>query len=79
MRSNAAEGEDEVGNDTMNNLDKLLGTPEPAESSEPPPPPRALDAEAKKEGARVAADLAAAQARIAREKAAQNNRKLVKT
>tara|TARA_B100001769_G_scaffold260129_1_gene240506 strand:+ start:112 stop:984 length:873 start_codon:yes stop_codon:yes gene_type:complete len=77
VRSNAAEREDEVGNDTMNNLDKLLGTPEPAESSEPPPPPRALDAEAKKEGARVAADLAAAQARIAREKAAQNNRKLV--
>jgi len=78
VRSNAAEGDDEVRNDTMSNLDKLLGTPEPVESSEPPPPPpRALDAEAKKEGARVAADLAAAQARIAREKAAKNNRKLV--
>ena len=57
--------------ETISNLDKLLGDfgAVPAREEPAPAPPRALDAEAKADGARVAADLAKAQARIAREKA----------
>ena len=57
--------------ETISNLDKLLGDFGAVPEREEPaaPPPRALDAEAKADGARVAADLAKAQARIAREKA----------
>lgn len=66
--SDRSEGERD---DTLTNLDKLLGeferTPR-EETRETPTRGRAADAEAKAEGARVAADLAAAQRRIAREK-----------
>ena len=64
--SDRSEGERD---DTLTNLDKLLGeferTPR-EETRETPTRGRAADAEAKAEGARVAADLAAAQRRIAR-------------
>lgn len=76
-RRRASESEG-ANDDTLSNLDKLLGDLEPSPRRETgeTPKPRALDAQAKAEAAQVAADLAAAQARIAREKTSMSGKKL---
>jgi uncharacterized membrane protein len=78
-------GEDATKNDTLSNLDKLLGGAEfaPSEQGGADPrrgeearaaKPRAVDAAAAEEASKVARDLAAAQERIRREKATQMQR-----
>jgi len=79
-------GEEAANNDTLSNLDKLLGGAEfapseqggadPRRSEEAPVvKPRAVDAAAAEEASKVARDLAAAQERIRREKAQMQRNK----